>query len=306
MTHEEEPSLGTIHAETNIIITDAKVLHLLPTQSNNPLIGSQAAEVCQTSAERRSSNCSIIYRLEPMSVLRLLCTSIDYLLWHSASVPPTPPPSTPTTPNMKSLKSEKDELNSKLEAHQRQVRRRAMSGDGCCPSSLGIGAASSAVQHGAVVRKFYSKRVPSVPLVQYIQRIQTYCAMSTAVCLAASHYIFQLALVERVVQLSEFNVHRLVLAALRVSSKLLEDRNWAQSRFCKVGGVTETEMKHLETSFCFATNFELKVDAAMLENEYLSLQEIAAKSDRRTLPSMTPSSASLASTMHDLDLQDTA
>lgn len=259
-------------------------LPLAPDSSVDRSAGASSSDGDLQNARPRVTGDSVIFRVDPKTVLRLLCTSINHLLQHSASVPPTPPPSTPTTPNMRSLKLEKEELNSRLEAHQRRIRRRAMSREICSPSTLGVGEASAAVQHGAVIRKFFSKKPPPVSLEEYVLRLQTYCAMSTAVCLAASHHIFQLALVERVLQLSELNVHRLVLAALRVSSKVLEDRTWAQSRFCRVGGVNENEMKHLETAFCFATNFELKVDQQILETEYWSLRELAAESDREQSP----------------------
>lgn len=42
--------------------------------------------------------------------------------------------------------------------------------------------------------------------------------------------------------------------------KALEDFSYPHRRFAKVGGVSETELGRLEVSFCFVTNFELRVD----------------------------------------------
>lgn len=72
--------------------------------------------------------------------------------------------------------------------------------------------------------------------------------MSTAVYLAASVYLHRLAIVDRVLPITRFNVHRLVLAALRVSSKAMEDLSHSHKRFAKVGGLSETELARLEVS----------------------------------------------------------
>lgn len=63
---------------------------------------------------------------------------------------------------------------------------------------------------------------------------------------------------------SEMCADRLVLAGLRVASKALDDLGHSHTRFAKVGGVTERELGRLEVSFCFVTDFELKVDEEML------------------------------------------
>lgn len=88
--------------------------------------------------------------------------------------------------------------------------------------------------------------------------------MSPAVYLATSLYIYRLAVVERIIAVTARNVHRLLLAGLRVAMKALEDISYPHRRFAKVGGVEEAELGRLEISFCFVMNFELKVDKEML------------------------------------------
>ena len=95
-------------------------------------------------------------------------------------------------------------------------------------------------------------------------RMHRYCPMSTAVYLAASLYIHRLAVVQKLVPVAPRNVHRLVLAGLRVTMKALEDLSYPHSRFAKVGGVTEPELGKLEVSFCFVMNFDFRVTPEML------------------------------------------
>lgn len=120
------------------------------------------------------------------------------------------------------------------------------------------------VQHGAITRKFYSKKPPPIPLEDYLLRLHRYCPMSTGVYLATSLYIHRLAIIEKILPVTARNAHRLLLGGLRVAMKALEDLSYPHRRFAKVGGVSEPELGRLEISFCFVTNFELKVTSQML------------------------------------------
>ena len=129
------------------------------------------------------------------------------------------------------------------------------------------------VQHGAITRKFYSKRPPPIPLEEYLLRLHRYCPMSTGVYLATSLYIHRLAIIEKILPVTARNAHRLLLAGLRVAMKALEDLSYPHRRFAKVGGITETELGRLEVSFCFVTNFELKVTSKMLLEHVLAVRD---------------------------------
>lgn len=63
-------------------------------------------------------------------------------------------------------------------------------------------------------------------------------------------YLHRLAVIERVIPITRLNVHRLLLAALRVASKGLEDLSYPHKRFAKVGGLSEFELSRLEVSKC--------------------------------------------------------
>ena len=129
------------------------------------------------------------------------------------------------------------------------------------------------VQHSAITRKFYSKRPPPIPLEEYLLRLHQYCPMSTGVYLATSLYIHRLAIIERILPVTARNIHRLLLAGLRVAMKALEDLSYPHRRFAKVGGVSEPELARLEVSFCFVANFELKVTSEMLQAHALAVRD---------------------------------
>jgi hypothetical protein len=85
------------------------------------------------------------------------------------------------------------------------------------------------------------------------------------VYLAASFYLHHLCIKERIIPLTRLTAHRLVLAALRVAAKTLEDLSYPHNRFAKVGGLAELELSRMEVSFCFLMDFELRVNRDMME-----------------------------------------
>lgn len=129
-------------------------------------------------------------------------------------------------------------------------------------------------QHSAITRKFYSKKPPPISLEDYLMRLHKFCPMTTGIYLAASIYINRLAVSERAIAVTRRNCHRLVLGALRVAMKALEDLSYPHRRFAKVGGVSEAELARLEISFCFLTNFELRTTSEMMQEHAESLKHV--------------------------------
>ncbi|KAK7207843.1 cyclin-domain-containing protein [Myxozyma melibiosi] len=129
-------------------------------------------------------------------------------------------------------------------------------------------------QRAIVSRRFWSKAVPEIDIEKYLRRIHQYCPTSTAVYLATSLYIYRLCVVSQAVPLTPLNAHRLVIAALRIASKNLEDINHSQKRFAKVGGLSESELCRLEIGMLFLIDFDLKVDVQVLEEQAGLLMEL--------------------------------
>jgi hypothetical protein len=233
-----------------------------------------------------------IFVLSPVAALKMLCKYIDTLVRFTGDVPPTPPvrsrghspqrltlssPISSQYQNKQNLgipSSQPEHIDGlpfvktpigSPEAHHNE------------PHIIGDHAQPVAVQHGHIARKFFSKRPPPISTTEYLLRMHKYCPMSTAVYLATSCYITRMAVVEKIVPVTPRNVHRLLLAGLRVAMKALEDLSWPHARFAKVGGVSEIELGRLEITFCFLMNFELKVDAEMLTREVLSLSSSAGR-----------------------------
>ena len=225
-----------------------------------------------------------IWVLTPLAALKMLCRGIDTLVSLTGDIPPTPP--------VRSRQQSPDRFPGskaypQFDFKENLTPQRSRSGDHEIDGipftktpigspeahmsepihDVGADAEPTYVQHAAIARRFYSKRPPPISTEEYLLRMHKYCPMSTAVYLATSLYITRMAVAERVIPVTPRNVHRLLLAGLRVAMKALEDLSWPHARFSKVGGVSEIELGRLEIAFCFLMSFELRVDAEMLQAE---------------------------------------
>ena len=267
-----------------------------------------------------------IWVLTPVAALKMLCRSIDTLVRLTGDIPPTPPIRSRGTSPQRSGSTGTQFINKENLTPQRSRSGDQIDGVPFKKTPIGspeahmsepihdIGARAEPlhVQHLAIARKFYSKRPPPISTEEYLTRMHKYCPMSTAVYLATSLYISRMAVRERVIPVTPRNVHRLLLAGLRVAMKALEDLSWPHARFSKVGGVSEIELGRLEIAFCFLMNFELKVDAEMLQAEVETLRggtavqdspvsfemKIPSKGEKRKASSTLPSRPAMPMEMH--------
>lgn len=262
-----------------------------PAPSADPALGNKTNASNEDSKPFQAHGNIDLYKLSPLAAMKILCANVEFLVRITGDVPPTPPLSHPSTPNSRVLLAEKEDS---LYQARNDERPRSRQGKICLGDEDGvpekaktpIGSPESRpsealhiigsnmeplhVQHGAISRKFYSKKPPPISLEDYLSRLHHYCPMSTATYLATSLYIHRLAVVEKILLVTTRNAHRLLLGGLRVAMKALEDLSYPHVRFAKVGGVSEAELRRLEISFCFVMNFDLKVNHEMLHQHAMA------------------------------------
>lgn len=138
--------------------------------------------------------------------------------------------------------------------------------------ALPANAAGLDPQQRAYIMRKLSARAPHISLTDYLARINRYCPMTTGVYLAASLYVHRVA---SAVVVTPRSAHRLVLAALSVACKGLEDGDGlpAQRLLAQVGGVGMEEMGRLEVYFCFLVEFQLFTRGPEMWQHYEWLKE---------------------------------
>ena len=180
-----------------------------------------------------------VFLLKPLVALQMLCESIENLVKITGDVPPTPPISQPSTPQLGFIEARKENVPRYWRENRCQTSPSCAEDDDGVPARaktpigspeahpteplqvVGANMEPLNVQHGAIARKFYSKKPPPISVKDYLLRLHKFCPMSTAVYLATSLYIHRLAIVEKLLPVTARNVHRLILAGLRVAMKAL-------------------------------------------------------------------------------------
>lgn len=219
-------------------------------------LGSPAGHAETTISQTPVNGAGMVFDIAPETALHRLCDNVEMLNNYFATNPgDTDPNSLVSTPLEGEIPEDEGSSVGAVGLHCGDVE------------DAGVRTREETFQLALLSRKFLSKKIPPISLRDYVLRLHRYCPMSTAVLLAASHYITRMALSEKVLRVTPKNMHRLVLAGLLVATKALEDLSYPHGRVAKVGGVSEHELSKLEISFCFLANFELRVDAQMMMDE---------------------------------------
>lgn len=222
---------------------------------NNPVKGREGE-----STNMLSDGIANIYDIPSDAALELLCFNIENLEKSTTEVPADPlVPATSVGVKCRD--------NTSHGGDTMPIRIAELYTSPAADENIGRGL----VQLSVLSKRFVSKREPPISLRDYLLRLHKYCPMSTAVYLGTSVYFTKMAVVERILSVNPKNMHRLVLAGLRVAMKALEDLSYPHSRVARVGGVSERELSKIEISFCFLVDFKLRVDGQMLLDEARAL-----------------------------------
>lgn len=124
-------------------------------------------------------------------------------------------------------------------------------------------------QNALLLKSFNLVNIPTLSIEQFLMRIKTYSSSTSVLVYIHSIYlIFKLSILLDIVPLTEFNVHRLILALIRCLTKNLEDVYQKQKSFATVGGVSVKDLFKNEMGFLYLCNFKLITGEEIL-NTYL-------------------------------------
>ncbi|QLG71067.1 hypothetical protein HG535_0B01050 [Zygotorulaspora mrakii] len=121
---------------------------------------------------------------------------------------------------------------------------------------------------------FFMKSAPTITYQQLISRIQAKCMFGSVVYTTATFLLQTLLLTREGIEgpiilrqiLNENEIHRLIIASVRIATKLLEDCVHSHQYFCKVCGVSKRLLTRLEASLITC----LKDDALIITSEKLA------------------------------------
>lgn len=106
---------------------------------------------------------------------------------------------------------------------------------------------------------FDNESIPKIGIKDYLIRIMKYCKINKSTIVIALVYIDRLP---SDFFISMFNIHKVILTAILVASKINEDKIHTNFYFAKVGGINLFEMNLLEIDFLKLLEYNLLVDSA--------------------------------------------
>ncbi|KAL6875726.1 hypothetical protein ACP4OV_013239 [Aristida adscensionis] len=111
-------------------------------------------------------------------------------------------------------------------------------------------------------------------LYEFLERFARYAHVSPQVYVVAYAYLDRLRRGDASVRVVRTNAQRLLTAAILVASKFVEDKNYKNSYFVAVGGLSAAELSALELDFLFLMQFRLNVCESVFQkppSSHLSL-----------------------------------
>ncbi|CAN8286386.1 unnamed protein product [Cochlearia groenlandica] len=115
-------------------------------------------------------------------------------------------------------------------------------------------------------RVFDCLEIPDMTIQSYLERIFRYTKTGPSVYVVAYVYIDRFCHNNQSFRISLTNVHRLLITTIMVASKYVEDMNYRNSYFAKVGGLETEELNKLELEFLFLMGFKLHVNVSVFES----------------------------------------
>ncbi|CAI2161960.1 15870_t:CDS:2 [Funneliformis geosporum] len=118
--------------------------------------------------------------------------------------------------------------------------------------------------------RFHARSVPSIDIHSYLSRILKYCPTTNECFLSLLVYFDRMsknaiATTGKPFSIDSFNIHRLIIAGIMVSSKFFSDVFFTNSRYAKVGGLPVSELNQLELEFLILNDFRLAITVEELQ-----------------------------------------
>ncbi|KAL0866168.1 hypothetical protein Bca101_045286 [Brassica carinata] len=119
---------------------------------------------------------------------------------------------------------------------------------------------------GGKTHIFDCREIPDLTIQSYLERIFRYTKVGPSVYVVAYVYIDRFCQVNPGFRISLTNVHRLLITTIMIASKYVEDLNYRNSYFAKVGGLETEDLNRLELEFLFLMGFKLHVNVRVFES----------------------------------------
>ncbi|CAH9127245.1 unnamed protein product [Cuscuta epithymum] len=146
------------------------------------------------------------------------------------------------------------------------IERRVARNERIAKRYRGEGGRGGGITVMSASRVFECHETPNMSVQSYLERVFRYTGTGPSVFVVAYVYIDRLCLLHPHFRISPTNVHRLLITTILLASKYVEDRNYKNSYFARVGGLTRMEINRLEVELLFMMGFKLHVNVSVFQS----------------------------------------
>ena len=132
-------------------------------------------------------------------------------------------------------------------------------------------------QSRGINEPFYNKTIPALSLNKYLIRIIKYTECENNTLIVAYLYIIKLIQKENFV-LGINNVYRLLLGAVVLAKKVLEDIKFDNSYYCDIGGISNNDLNLIEYNLFIRLNFNVNLKKENVDKIYEQIYKTLPKS----------------------------
>ena len=127
---------------------------------------------------------------------------------------------------------------------------------------------------------FTSYNKPSLSIIDYLYRIQTYTEAEDNTIIIGLMYIDRICEHSSVI-LTPYNIHRIVFVSILMAIKYNEDINFGFDFYAKIAGMPLKELKILENNFIDLIKFHFFIDKAEFDKYKSYIDDIDIEGDKK-------------------------
>ena len=110
-----------------------------------------------------------------------------------------------------------------------------------------------------ILNFFLTKKIPSISIYDFLERLVKYSKIEKSTLILILIYIDKFCDMNNV-NLTFYNIHKLILSSLVIAAKYNEDKYLSNEFYAKIGGITKKEIDILEYQFLTLINFSLYIN----------------------------------------------
>ena len=124
-----------------------------------------------------------------------------------------------------------------------------------------------------LLKPFISKKVPSITIKDYIERLLKYSKTFNEIVIIVLIYLDTICAKNKL-NLNYYNIHKFIFAAFIVAIKFYEDDYYSIGYYAKLGGISKKEAISLEYEFLILIDFKLFVNQNLYDKYYNYLSSL--------------------------------